>query len=187
MKIKEWNLKSFSAAKGFTLIEVLTAISISFILITILVRLLGFSIDLMDFTVQRDQLLFNGRGAVDYIEREINRSYKIHSVKDKNHTSGEDLGFILEIKPYGETKEERQFVLYTLNREKLRRRTLKTDKPFTEAGDINKGNNIIAEEISSLQGSYYDSSRHMIRLNITTTDNRSYSMEVYVGDKINET
>ena len=134
MKIKEWNWKSFSVRKGFTLIEVVTAISISFILIMIFVRLLGFSVDLMNFATRRDQLLFNGRGAIDYIEREIHRSYTIRGVKDKNHTKDEDFGFILEMNPYEGTGQ--QYVLYTLKREKIVRRTLKTDKPFEETGNI---------------------------------------------------
>ncbi len=187
MKRKVWNWKSSSAAKGFTLIEVLTAISISFLLILLLVRLLGFSVDLMNYTVRRDHLLFNGRGAVDYIEREISRSYRVHSVGNKNHTSQEDLGFVLEMNPYNGNSKDYQYILYTLNNGKLIRRTLKTDIPFNESNDIDKGNNTIAEDISSLHGSYYDSSRHIIRIHIKDVDEKFYSLEIYVGDKINET
>ena len=152
-----------------------------------MIQLLGFSVKLMNSSVDRDDLLFNGRGAVDYIEREIEKSYRVHEVKDKNHTTDKDFGFILETKPAEGKAEDKQYILYTLNNNRIIRRTRVTDQFLADAKNIDLGNNAISERILSIDGSFYDSSRHIINLKVTTADEKEYSLEIYVGDKINET
>lgn len=179
-----WKLLS-EKDKGFTLIEILTALSIGFVLIILMLRLLAFTVNLMNYSTTKDDLFYQGRSSLEYIDREIQRAYRVHPVESK-HTSGEEnLGFVLESEPTN-TEIYTKFITYYLKNNELVRAT-KSALSFEKVGKINEGNNKIAKDIKMIHGSYFDGNRKIIRIQITTMDDKKYILEIFVGDKVYET
>lgn len=102
-----WNIKhTYPLNKGFTLIEVILALAIISMIILPLFSILDFSIKACTAGEQTDELMLNGRYAIEYIKNEIKSadkiisSDKIEGLKAKYPTN---IGFVIMISDIGET------------------------------------------------------------------------------------
>lgn len=113
-----WNIKhTYPLNKGFTLIEVILALAIISVIILPLFSILDFSIKACTAGEQTDELMLNGRYAIEYIKNEIKSadkiisSDKIEGLKAKYPTN---IGFVIMISDIGETGKilSRNYITY---------------------------------------------------------------------------
>lgn len=105
--------------KGFTLLEVLLTLGISSIIILSLFCILDFSIDACTLSDEKDELILNGRYAIEYIKDDIKSADKIIS-SDKivglNTKFPTNIGFVMII---DEENGSYRYITYHLNSNKI--------------------------------------------------------------------
>ncbi|WP_300408646.1 prepilin-type N-terminal cleavage/methylation domain-containing protein [Lagierella sp.] len=154
--------------KGFTLLELILALGISLIVISVIGVLLGYSLKVL----KNDFIYRKKEGSVayasTYIEREIGRSLKIYSPEEFPYDlKDNNLGFVLEIWPY-EDLTNHDYVYYYLSENKLRRALLRSHKPIEENGRLNlMGTNNISDGILDVSKTYFNRKERYINLNFT--------------------
>ncbi len=96
-----WSIRhTYHRNRGFTLIEVILSLAICSLIIVPIFSILDFSIDACTIGEEKDQLMLNGRYAIEYIKNEIKTadkiisSDKIKSLKTKYPTN---IGFVIMI------------------------------------------------------------------------------------------
>ena len=171
--------------KGFTLIELIVAMGISLIILTVITSILGLSGSVLKGNIGRNKLENNGRYAIDYIEKEVRRSINIYPIDDYDINARENnLGFLLQVDPYNE-ENKYQYIYYSLDRKTLMRHSIGSSEPIEKGlKDINVGNNSIASNINSISKSYYNASEKFIHLNFECSIeniNKNYESSIYAG------
>ncbi|WP_333637762.1 prepilin-type N-terminal cleavage/methylation domain-containing protein [Tissierella praeacuta] len=96
-----WNIKgTYLQNKGFTLIEIILSLTICSLIILPLFSILKFSMDACTIGDEKDELMLNGRYAIEYIKEEVKSadkiilSDKIEGLKKKFPTN---IGFVIMI------------------------------------------------------------------------------------------
>ncbi len=149
--------------KGFTLIEVILVLGISSLILLPILSILDLSIKKFDRGEQKDDLLLNGRYAIEYIKDEIHMgdkiidSSKFSGLKEKYPTN---IGFVIMM-----NKEEGyRYITYHIQNNKLIRiacNQVKKDYPSQFGFD---GFNVVSEYIDNIEQSSFKPRQSMVFL-----------------------
>ena len=161
-----WNIRRiFLKNRGFTLIEVILALSISSIVIIPIISILNFCIRACDLGEQKDDLILNGRYATEFIKNEVRTADKIIATEkfsglNEKYTS--NIGFVIMIEEDND-KDYRYITYYVKGSELIRIAcTRPTDKYPSQS--YFGGHNVISEFIDSIEESQFDLDNSLILL-----------------------
>ncbi len=171
--------------KGFTLIEIIIAMGISLIILTVITSILGISGSVLKGNIGRNKLENNGRYAIDYIEKEVRRSINIYSIDEYDiDVKDNNLGFLIQIVPYNK-ENKYQYIYYSLDIKNLIRHSISSSGPIEKGlKNINIGNNSIASNIVNISKSYYNRAEKFIHLNFQCefeNISKNYESSIYAG------
>lgn len=160
-----WNLKLiFQRNKGFTLIELVLALGLSSILILSISSLLRFSKHVSVLSNEIDELMLNGRYAIEYIKDEVKSAEKIipsSKISGLNGYYRENVGFVIVNK---EDEIFNRFTTYYRKDDKLIRISgLAKNNTYPIYSQL-QGHNEISEFIHSIKGTSLDIENKMIYL-----------------------
>lgn len=179
--------KGMNNNNGFTLMELLLYIAIgSFILLTMF--------SLMRFTIQgyikgqnEDEILLNGRHAIEYIKKEIKGADKILStgkISDLDDMYKDNIGFVIyKFDPDEPRGYSYNYVTFYHKDNKIYRiATNRANETLPKAGSFS-GFNIVAENVNSIKDTYIDFETKIIHLNFILRDdtNRDYKFQSTIG------
>ena len=160
-----WNIKHiFLKSKGFTLIEVILALAISSMVIIPIFSILNFSIKSCDLGEQKDDLILNGRFAIEFIKDEVKIADRIISsdkISGLNERYPTNIGFVIMI---DENNGELRYITYYTKDEELLRIacTRLTDKYPNQS--YFGGHNTISEFVDNIEESQFDTDNSIILL-----------------------
>lgn len=183
------NLKQqFQKRMGFSLLELILGICLTSILTLSLYSIMNFSLNITKLGESKDELILNGRYAIEYIKEEIKGADKIISTKKINSFNTKypkNFGFIImqdtkDIKDKPTNDEEYlyryRFISYYLNGNVIQRIACSLPTPNYPTISYLKGHNIICESVISISESNVDFEKGLINLSITVGNE---SGEVY--------
>lgn len=163
-------------SKGFTLIEVILAMAISFVILSVIAVIMGFSLNILksDFDYNRSEA--SVYYAQDYIEKEISRAYKVYEPHEfPVRLRSNNLGFVIEILQYGKNDDfDHDYVYYYLDNVKIKRILYSSYVPIEKKGDLYyQGTNTICDNVTSIASTYFDKENNYILLNFSFEENGS--------------
>lgn len=139
---------------GFTLLELLLALSISSIIVVCLYSILSFTINTCKLGSGEDEVLLNGRYAIEYIKREIKSAEKVISI-DKceglNQKYEDNIGFVI-MRYIPNANYKYNYSSYYLKNDIIYR--IVANKNNDKYPDRNSfgGHNEVAEYVKSIEG-----------------------------------
>ena len=163
LRIKPTYLKN----KGFTLMEVILALGISSIIVASLYSLLDFSTKACINGDKKDQLLLNGRYAIEYIKNEIKgadmiiSSDKIYGLDLKYPTN---IGFVIVFIDREEISMEYRYVTYYKNKGRISRVSCSRINEKYPTYSYFKGHNSICEYVDSIDDTRFEPDQEIIYL-----------------------
>lgn len=157
---------------GFSLIELLLALSIGSIVFLSLYSLLNFTINVCKAREGEDEVLLNGRYAIEYIKKEIESADRIIDIKIDPFNKiddkyGENIGFVIMTDvSQDKSGKKYNYSTYYMEKDKIRRIALnvENDKYPQIEGYGNMGHNVIAEYILSFGDTKIDFNSGLIDL-----------------------
>lgn len=173
-------------SKGFTMLEVILAMAISLVILSVIAVLMGFSLNILKTDFEYNKKKSSISYAQSYIEKEISRSYNVYEPSEfPTKLRSNNLGFVIEILPYNDADEySHDYVYYYLNNDKLQRVLYSSFVPIEEKGQIYyQGTNTICENIGSIEGTYFDKASNYIQLNFSFEEsgiNKESTLGVFV-------
>lgn len=174
-----WNLRLiFRKNKGFTLIELVLALGLSSILILSLSSILNFTKNAFVLGNEVDELMLNGRYAIDYIKDEVRSAEMIlpsNKIRGLNGYYRENLGFVIMTK---EDKNYDRFTTYYRKDGKLIRISGLAPKGNYPIYIDLKGFNEISEFIHSIEGCKLDLENKMIYLDFKLLSDRGQELNL---------
>lgn len=184
LNLKYYFLES-KKRKGFTVIELLITMFISFILLGIIILLLSSSIKTFDSKEIVTKDLYEGRYILDYISGEIRSGSKIYSIDELNFpVNNMNLGFVIKIY---ENSNTNRYIFYELKDNKLLRRgKLSKAQDIKDLDNFNQsGTNTICENIYSIEGSGFNVDENIINISVEINEKRREKFEtsLYIGNK----
>lgn len=151
--------------RGFTLIELPMGICIIGIIILSLYFMFNYSVKVTQIGEEKEEILLNGRYAIEYIKKEIRQSEEIISTSKFggfNEKFKENFGFVLKINKDNESK----YVSYYFKNGSIYRIvSTNTNTKYPYAGSF-QGHNKIVENIISIEGSKANFQNDKIVLNL---------------------
>lgn len=160
--------------KGFTMLEVILAMAISLVILSVIAVLMGFSLNILKTDFEYNKKKSSISYAQSYIEKEISRSFKVYEASEfPEGLRSNNLGFVIEILPYNDMDEyNHDYVYYYLNNDKLQRVLYSSFDSIEEKGQIYyQGTNTICENIGSIEGTFFDKTLNYIQLNFSFEEN----------------
>lgn len=160
-----WNIKPiYSEDKGFTLIELILALAISSMVIIPMFSILIFSIKTCDIGEQKDDLILNGRYAMEYIKDEIRMADRIISsnkISELNTGYPTNIGFVIMI---NEGKSSYRYITYHVKDSNLVRIACTRLSEKYPSQIHFGGYNIISEFVDNIRETKLDLDQFMIFL-----------------------
>ncbi len=153
-----------NSTRGFTLIELILVLGLSSILIVVFYTILSFTVKVGKVSEEKDEIIQNGRYAIDYIIREIRTSDKIIALdkfENLNSKYPNNLGFVIQ-KEIG--KDYYKYIIYYCDFNKIRRCAVEMEGEEYPKTYLFQGHNVIAEYICNIDNSIIDLNRKMITL-----------------------
>ena len=167
LKRKRWynNNKHYL---GFTLIELLLALAIGSIIAISLYSILDFTINTCKLTDTQDEVLLNGRYAIEYIKREIRSAEKIIDINldifsEIAEKHEDNVGFII-MRYDPDIAEKYNYSTYYLKNNKIYRIAANREMDEYPKGGSFGGHNEIAELVISMKGTDIDFETKIINL-----------------------
>lgn len=163
------------------------SLAIGSIIIMVMFSLLSFTVQGCLRAEAEDDILLNGRYAIEYIKNEIkiaDRIIPIEKIKELDEKYEDNLGFII-IKH--ESSESGGYVYnyatYYLKDNKIYRIAANKNNYGLPRATSFGGHNIVAENILSIEGTQIDFKRKIVRLNFILKDdnNREYSFKSLIS------
>ena len=169
-----FNIKhTYLRNKGFTLLEVLLTLGISSIIILSLFSILGFSIDACALGYEKDEIMLNGRYAIEYIKDDIKSANKIidsSKIIGLNTKFPTNIGFVIMI---DEENGNYRYITYHLNNNKIVRMActrLNEEYPSSYYFD---GYNDLCEYVEGISNTKFMTELNMICLDFKFKKNSS--------------
>ncbi|NMB27325.1 MAG: prepilin-type N-terminal cleavage/methylation domain-containing protein [Tissierellia bacterium] len=166
--MKVWKNRKYF--QGFTLIELLFALAIGSIIVICLYTILNFTINAYKFTDTQDEILLNGRYAIEYIKREIRSAEKIMDINldifsEIVEDYGDNIGFvIMRYNPDSNSIDKYNYSTYYLKNNKIYRLAVNRAIEEYPKGASFGGHNQIAESVISIEGTGADFEAGLIDL-----------------------
>lgn len=159
--------------KGFTLIEIILAIGICAIIIVPLFSILDFSIDACTIGDEKDDLMLNGKHAIEYIKNEIKSADMIVSIdkfKDLKTSYPTNIGFVIMI---NEADGNYRYITYHSKNKRIIRIACTRTNNIYPSQNYFAGHNEICNLVDSIEDTVFDPKQDMIYLDIKLTKNNS--------------
>lgn len=172
---------------GFTLLELILSLAIGSIVILTMFSLLGFTVSGCIKAQSEDEILLNGRHAIEYIKKEIKSGDKIISIdkiKELDEKYEDNIGFIIfKYDPNESEGYKYNYVTFYLKDNKIFRIAANRNNHGLPKSTSFSGYNVVAENVSSIEGTHIDFERKIIRLNIKLKDvtNREYQLQSIIN------
>lgn len=182
-----FQLRAKSKNEGFTLIELILSLAIGSIIIMTMFSLLRFTAQGCIKAENEDEILLNGRYAIEYIKNEIKAADKIISIdkiKELDKKYNDNLGFIIfKHDPNKGNGYEYNYVTYYLENNKIIRIAANRNNYGLPWATSFGGHNTVAEYVSSIEGTQIDFERKIIKLNFALkgVTNREYSFKSVIS------
>lgn len=178
-KLKKINIKN---SRGFSLIELLLSITTGFIVIICLSLLFRFLIKSNSIVESNNEILLNGRYALEYIKREIRTADMIVS-SDKfpqlNEKYEDNIGFvIMKYKPDEENKYN--YTTFYFKDNKIIRLAANTSSMFPNESAFS-GHNAVAEHIEAIEGTVVDLKNRIIKISLLLEGKGKVGLELSIG------
>jgi prepilin-type N-terminal cleavage/methylation domain-containing protein len=155
--------------KGFTLIEVILALFISSIIIIPIFSILDFSIKSCAKGDEKDQLMMNGRYAIEYIKNEIKAADRI-IVSDKiewiNKKFPNNMGFVILKIREENTFDKYTYILYHQKNDNIVRVSYNLANNKYPEPNFAHGNNDLCEFLDSISNTKIDIENSIIYLEL---------------------
>lgn len=163
-----WSIKhSCLKNRGFTLIEVILSLAICSLIIVPIFSILDFSIDACIIGEEKDELMLNGRYAIEYIKNEIRSADKIISsdkIKGLKIKYPTNIGFVIMIvEGENNNKTYRYITYHTKNNKLVRLACSRLDSNYPSYIYFD-GNNELCEFVDNIDDSKLDTENSMIYL-----------------------
>lgn len=178
--------------KGFTMLEVILAMAISLVILSVIAVLMGFSLNILKTDFEYNKKKSSISYAQSYIEKEISRSYKVYEESEfPQRLRSNNLGFVIEILPYKDMEEySHDYVYYYLNNDKLQRVLYSSYLPVEEEGKLYyQGTNTICENVESIDKTFFDRASNYIELNFSFDEsgiNKESTLGIFVEGQSEE-
>lgn len=160
--------------KGFTLIELILSLAIYSIIALSLFSLLKYSINSCNLGNMEDEVLLNGRYALEYIKREIKAADEIVSAEkfdSLNELYKDNFGFVIMNYNPGVTCKYNYSTYYFKDNKIYRIATNRIDDKLPK-GSYFSGHNEIAEYIISIEDTSIDFNTKIINLSFVLGANK---------------
>ncbi len=164
----------FRRHDAFTLIEMIAALAIASILFIGFTGTFRLALESDHEISVADDRLSSGRHALDFISKEIRSAQAVLPFETEEYPYRHNMGYALQSKE----GEKYHYIFYYLDGENLRRYSVRntiSDRVEYKSGKT--GINTITDSVFSIEGSYYDLEKKLIRICIVFVD----------GDEIYET
>lgn len=151
---------------GFTLIELLLSLAIGSILIMCFIIILNFAIDSCKLGEAEDEILLNGRYAIEYIKKEIKLADKIIStdkIDQFNEKYENNLGFVI-MKYIPDTYYKYNYSSYYFKNNRIYRIAANSTNDKLPRVTLFGGHNELAEHIKSIERTSIDFDTKLINL-----------------------
>ncbi len=155
---------------GFTLIELILALSIGSIVLLSLYSILNFTMNVCKAREGEDEVLLNGRYAIEYIKREIECAEEIIDIKleifsEIDEKYEENIGFIImRYEPEATGGKKYNYSTYYIRNNKIYRIAANTQNDQYPRGSMFGGHNVIAEYVVSFNNTNIDFDTRLIDL-----------------------
>jgi|GEM_PF-529560 len=171
--------------EGFSLIELILTLSISSIIILSACSMLNYALNICSTMEEEDDILLNGRYAIEYIKREIRRAEEIIDIKherfyDLHLKNRDNIGFVImkrEPNPdEGETNGKDyiyNFSTYYVKNNTLYRIAANNSSKSYPRPIFFGGHNVVAEHVASFKQTNIDFKAKIIDLCLTLRGDRS--------------
>lgn len=157
--------------KGFTLIEVILALAISSMIILPIFSILNFSVNACITGEEKDELMLNGRYAIEYIKNEVRAAEKIitsNKIVGLRANYPTNIGFVIMM-PEGNLYN--RFITYHTKNGELIRLSGKVPKSRYPTYNELAGFNQICEFVDSIKDSKFHADHNMIYLDFKFKSN----------------
>lgn len=151
--------------RGFTLIELPIGICIIGIIVLSLYFMFNYSVKVAQIGEEKEEILLNGRYAIEYIKKEIRQSEEIISTSKFggfNEKFKENFGFVLKINK----DDDRKYVSYYLKNGIIYRIVSTNTNTRYPSVESFHGYNRIVENVISIEGSRANFQNDKIVLNL---------------------
>ena len=160
---------NISKNQGFTLLELLLSLAISSIIIVSLYSLLNFTINVCKLGDKEDEILLNGRYAIEYIKREIKSADKIIAIDmipglERKYI--DNIGFII-MRCDNEDGYKYNYSTYYLKNNKIYRIAANMNTDNYPDSIAFQGHNEVAEYVISIEGTKVNFDTNLIDLFFT--------------------
>lgn len=162
-------LGMFRKGKGFTLIEIILALSISSIIIVPIFSILDFSIKSCAKGDDKDQLMMNGRYAIEYMKNEIKSADKIISpdkIEGLNKKFPNNIGFVIVKIKEENTFDKYTYILYHQKNNNIVRVAYNSAEDKYPKANSTHGNNDLCEFAYCISNTKVDIENSMIYLEL---------------------
>lgn len=166
--------------KGFTLIEIILSLGICSLIMVPILGILDFSINACNKGEEKDQLMLNGRYAIEFIKDDIKTADKIISsskfrgLETKYPTN---IGFVILIVDENNGNKTFRYITYHNKNDKLvRLASTRVDNKYPSYIYFD-GNNDICEFVDNIGETKFDTDNSMIYLNLKFKHNNGETLE----------
>lgn len=169
--------------KGFTLIEIILAIAICAIIIVPLFSILDFTIDACTVGDEKDDLMLNGKYAIEYIKNEIKSADMIISsekFKDLESIYPTNIGFVIMIH---EANGNYRYMTYHTKDNKIIRIACTIANNKYPSQNYFGGHNEICNLVDSIEDTIVDLKQGIIYLDFklkTNNSNLNLKSDIYI-------
>lgn len=150
---------------GFTLVELLLTLAISSIIVLSLNSILNFTVKCCRLGKIEDEILLNGRYAIEYIKRDIRTADKIFcssKIEQLNEKHENNIGFVTY--HYYPNDNDHNYATYILSNKRIYRISVNLKNDKLPKGNSFSGYNTIANHILSTEETSLDIESKMIEL-----------------------
>ncbi|MBU5311016.1 prepilin-type N-terminal cleavage/methylation domain-containing protein [Tissierella carlieri] len=155
--------------RGFTLIEIILSLAICSLIIIPIFSILDISIEACTIGDEKDQLMMNGRYAIEYIKGDIRAADKIISsdkIKDLKKKFPTNIGFIIMIIEEEKSKNIYRYITYHRKNDKLVRMACsRVDDKYPLYTHFD-GNNDLCEFVDNIEDTKFDTENSIIYLDL---------------------
>lgn len=175
--------------KGFTLIEIILAIGICSIIILPLLSILNFTINACAVGDEKDDLMLNGKHAIEYIKSEIKSADMIISsekFKDLRSIYSTNIGFVIMI--HESSGNYRYITYHTKDNKIIRIACTRTNNKYPSQNYFG-GHNEICNLVDSIEDTIVDLKQDIIYLDFkfkTNNSNLNLKSDVYIRCPIDD-
>ncbi len=169
-----FQLRTKHRSRGFSLVELMLYLAISSLIAMTIFSLLSFIVLELKKIENEEEIQLNGRYAIEYIKNEVKRADKILAIEKIEGLAEkyeDNIGFIIfNFDPYRENGYSFNYITYYHENNKIIRIAANRNTKGLPWSTSFGGHNIVADYVSSIEGTGIDFEKKIIKLNFTLED-----------------